>query len=50
MTKGNRTDSELFLQMREKSKEFSKVLDNWLKSQYPDNKSVPHPIHNALIF
>ncbi|KPA92325.1 nucleotidyltransferase family protein [Pseudomonas asplenii] len=50
VTKGNRTDSKLFLQMREKSKEFSKVLDNWLKLQYPDGESGPHPIHNALIF
>lgn len=50
VTKGNRADCKLFLQMREKSKEFSKVLDNWLKSQYPNGESGPHPIHNALIF
>lgn len=50
VTKRNRTDSSLFLQMREKSKEFSTVLDDWLKAQYPNNESGPHPIHNALIF
>ncbi|MBP1141085.1 putative nucleotidyltransferase [Pseudomonas sp. PvP009] len=50
VTKDNRTNSDLFLQMREKSKDFSKVLDNWLKLQYPDNENNPHPIHNALIF
>lgn len=50
VTKGNRTDSHLFLQMRERSKEFSKVLDNWIKLQYPDDTNGPHPIHNALIF
>ncbi|MFJ2408758.1 nucleotidyltransferase domain-containing protein [Pseudomonas sp. NPDC087814] len=50
ITKNNRAECPLFLEMREKSKEFSKVLDSWLKLQYPDNTNPPHPIHNALIF
>lgn len=50
VTKSNRAECHLFLEMREKSKEFSKVLDAWLKVQYPDGESSPHPIHNALIF
>jgi len=50
VTKDSRAECDLFLSMREKSKRFSKVLDDWLKIQYPDNDSTPHPIHNALIF
>lgn len=50
VTKINRAECQLFLDMREKSKEFSKVLDSWLKVQYPDHEGLPHPIHNALIF
>lgn len=50
VTKNNRAECPLFLEMREKSKEFSKVLDGWLKIQYSDNGNTPHPIHNALIF
>lgn len=50
VTKDNRSECALFLDMREKSKEFSIVLDSWLKAQYPDSSEGPHPIHNALIF
>lgn len=50
VTKSDRAQCQLFLEMREKSKEFSKVLDGWLKVQYPDGENSPHPIHNALIF
>ncbi|WP_205894409.1 nucleotidyltransferase domain-containing protein [Pseudomonas edaphica] len=50
VTKTNRAECDLFLKMREKSKEFSLVLDKWLKVQYPEETQIPHPIHNALIF
>jgi len=50
VTKENRADCSLFLEMREKSKDFSKVLDSWLKIQYPISDDAAHPIHNALIF
>lgn len=50
VTKIDRAECQLFLNMREKSKDFSKVLDGWLKEQYPEGDNSPHPIHNALIF
>ena len=50
VTKEARSSSPLFVQMREKSKEFSIVLDSWLREQYPNIEGTPHPIHNALLF
>lgn len=48
--KETRAECALFLEMREKSKRFSKILDDWLKVQYPEKDGAAHPIHNALIF
>lgn len=45
VTKENRTDCELFIKMRDLSKQFSSTLENWLDEQYKD-----HPIHHALLF
>lgn len=50
VTKEGRSDSSLFVEMRERSKVFSVVLDNWLREQYPVIEGSPHPIHNALLF
>lgn len=51
VTREDREESEIFLEMRKKSIEFSETLANWLQAQYEDLSSKePHPIHNALLF
>lgn len=46
LTRHNRDESELFSEIRVKSKAFSNTLAAWLREQY----DTDHPVHNALIF
>ncbi|MEH6671631.1 nucleotidyltransferase domain-containing protein [Halopseudomonas sp.] len=46
LTRQNRSESELFSEIRVKSKAFSNTLAAWLREQY----DAEHPIHNALMF
>jgi predicted nucleotidyltransferase len=41
-----RDGSTVYTSIRDESRKFSKVLEDWLKQQY----DVGHPIHNALLF
>ena len=45
VTKENRAECQLFIEMRDLSRDFSFALEEWLKSQYDS-----HPIHHALLF
>ena len=41
-----RTESDLYMDLRESSKTFTRCLYDWLRVKYP----AEHPIHNALVF
>ncbi|MFJ5257694.1 nucleotidyltransferase domain-containing protein [Pseudomonas sp. NPDC088414] len=45
VTKENRNNCSLFIEMRDLSKQFSLTLEEWLDAQYQS-----HPIHHALLF
>ncbi|MOA03414.1 hypothetical protein D3C78_1229200 [compost metagenome] len=42
----NREESELYMELRESSKTFTRCLFDWLRVKYAQE----HPIHNALVF
>ena len=42
----NREDSDLYMELRQSSKTFSRTLFDWLREKYAEE----HPIHNALVF
>ena len=42
----NREASELYMELRESSKTFTRCLFDWLRVKYAEE----HPIHNALVF
>ncbi|MOA33570.1 hypothetical protein D3C78_1548760 [compost metagenome] len=42
----DREDCELYMELRESSKTFTRCLFDWLRVKYP----AEHPIHNALVF
>ncbi|MGJ7550499.1 nucleotidyltransferase domain-containing protein [Pseudomonas alloputida] len=50
VTRDKREESPEYLELRSKSKQFSDVLAEWIKHQYPATGEKTHPIHNALLF